>query len=213
LYALVTQTEDAGVRGAILAGGTASRFGGQPKGLELVGGERIIDRVAQAVETATGQVPILVANAEQASEWKPDLAVVRDAVRSCGSLGGIYTALVAGTGPVLVVAWDMPFVPVELLEEMIRRSERFDAFVPENQGARDGIEPLCGVYTQACTQPIRGQIANEDFRAAGFLHAVNRGTMPIDEVARFGDPGTLFFNVNTPTDLTRAQELWRSIHG
>jgi molybdopterin-guanine dinucleotide biosynthesis protein A len=154
----------------------------------------------------------VVANAQEAIEWRPDLAVVRDAVRDCGSLGGIYTALVAGEGPVLVLAWDMPFVPVELLEEIIRCSGGYDAFVPENQGGRDGIEPLCGVYTQACTQPIRGQIANEDFRAAGFLDSVNRGTLPIDAVAQFGDPQTVFFNVNTPADLTQAQELWRSIY-
>lgn len=200
------------MRGAILAGGTASRFGGQPKGLEQVGGDRILDRVAQVLQMATGEPPILIANSQQATEWRPDLTVVRDAVRDCGSLGGIYTALVAGAGPVIVLAWDMPFVPVGLLEEMIARSQDYDALVPENQGARDGIEPLCGVYAQACTQPIRSQIASEDLRAAGFLDFVNRGTLPTEDVARFGDPQTVFFNVNTPADLTQAQELWRSLH-
>ena len=34
--------------GAILAGGRAVRMGGKPKGLELVGGRRILDRVADA---------------------------------------------------------------------------------------------------------------------------------------------------------------------
>ncbi|MDQ5839789.1 MAG: NTP transferase domain-containing protein, partial [Chloroflexota bacterium] len=37
------------VRGAILAGGGATRFGGKPKGLELVGGERILDRLVRVM--------------------------------------------------------------------------------------------------------------------------------------------------------------------
>ena len=47
------------MRSAILAGGHATRFGGKPKGLEKVGGERILDRVAQAVRAATGGSPPL----------------------------------------------------------------------------------------------------------------------------------------------------------
>jgi molybdopterin-guanine dinucleotide biosynthesis protein A len=199
------------VRGAILAGGTASRFGGQPKGLEQVGGERILDRVTRALEAATGQPPILIANAAEASEWRPDLTVIADAIRNCGSLGGIYTALIAGEGPVLVLAWDMPFVPVELLEEMIRRSEGRDAALPERADA-SGVEPLCGIYAPACTEQIRKRIAEEDFRATGFLDAVDLATLSLHDVSRFGDPATIFFNVNTPADLSRAQELWRDTH-
>ena len=41
---------------AILAGGAASRFGGRPKGLELVGGVRIIDRVARGLRSATDRL-------------------------------------------------------------------------------------------------------------------------------------------------------------
>lgn len=198
------------MRGAILAGGTASRFGGQPKGLEQVGGERIVDRVAQSVQAATGEPPILIANAPEAKDWRPDLRVIRDAVRDCGSLGGIYTALMAGKGPVLVLAWDMPFVPIELLQEMIRRSEGCDALVAERADA-SGVEPLCGIYGQACATPIRERIADEDFRAAGFLDSVNYAKFPLDEISRFGDPATIFFNVNTPAELTQAQELWREL--
>ncbi len=198
------------MRGAILAGGTSSRFGGQPKGLEEVGGERIIDRVTQSLHGATGRPPILIANAPEANDWRPDLTVVHDAIRNCGSLGGIYTALMAGSGPVLVLAWDMPFVPVELLEEMVRRSEGCEALVAERADA-SGVEPLCAIYAPVCATPIRERIAEEDFRAAGFLDAVSYTKFSLDDVSRFGDPATIFFNVNTPAELTRAQELWRDL--
>ncbi|MEY4608770.1 MAG: MobA-like transferase domain, partial [Gemmatimonadota bacterium] len=39
--------------GVILAGGGATRFGGRPKGLEVVAGERIIDRVARGLRMVT----------------------------------------------------------------------------------------------------------------------------------------------------------------
>ncbi len=199
------------MRGAVLAGGNASRFSGRPKGLEKVGGERILDRVTQAIQEATGEPPLLIANEAKADEWRPDLEVMHDAIRNCGSLGGIYTALSAGPGPVVVVAWDMPFVPADLLKELIQRAAAYDAVVPESKGSESDLEPLCAVYGPGCLSPIRSQFVDEDFRAQGFLDAVRVGRLPYQDVERFGDPDLLFFNVNTPDDLKQAQEYWQQV--
>ena len=75
------------VRGAILAGGGATRFGGKPKGLERVGGERILDRLAEAMTQALGTPPLLIANAPEASAWRSDLRIVADANRIRTVLG------------------------------------------------------------------------------------------------------------------------------
>src|SRR6059036_743078 len=137
------------MRGAILAGGAASRYGGAPKGLVTVAGRRILDRVVDAVQAVTGALPLLIANAPGASAWRPDLQTIPDARPGCGSLGGIYTAVTAAPGPVLCLAWDMPFVPEGLLhaliEGAIRGVDKYDAFLPESSGRR-GLEPLCAVY-------------------------------------------------------------------
>ena len=196
------------MRAAVLAGGAASRFGGAPKGLERVGGERILDRVAAAAHTAVGAPPLLVANAPDAKSWRPDLAIVPDARPGCGSLGGIYTAVTAGEGPVLVLAWDMPFLSDELLAALVHGAPDYDVFLPES-GGRRGLEPLCGVYGPACGPAILRRLEDEDFRAIGFHEEVRVGTLPLDQVTRFGDPERLFFNVNTAEDLVRAEELWR----
>ncbi len=198
------------MRGAVLAGGNASRFGGSPKGLESVGGERILDRVVRSVHAATGSSPLLVANSPEAPDWNPDLEVVQDAIRNCGSLGGIYTALTAGEGPVLVVAWDMPFISADLLKALIESSNDYDAYLPMN-GDSGEVEPLCAVYGPACRGPIRERLAGEDFRASGFLHEVRSGTLQPEETERHGDPKTLFFNVNTAADLATAEDMWRSL--
>ncbi len=205
---MLTTTVVTQMRSVILAGGCASRFGGRPKGLEPVGAKRIVDRVVTAVKQATGSLPLLVANADDARTWRPDLEVIRDILPERGSLGGIYTAVASGEGPALVVAWDMPFVPADLLTALVNGCEGFDVFLPESRGTR-GVEPLCGVYGPACEPAIRRSLEQEDLRAIGFHHAVNVGTLPLEQVSTFGDPDTLFFNVNTAEDLEKAEELWR----
>jgi molybdopterin-guanine dinucleotide biosynthesis protein A len=196
------------VRGAVLAGGAARRYGGRPKGLIELGGRRILDRVVDALHAVTGEPPLLVANAPEGPTWRPDLHTIPDVRPDCGSLGGIYTAVVAGAGPVLCVAWDMPFVSPELLRVLADGSAGYDAFLPESDGRR-GVEPLCAVYAPACGPAIERQLAGGNLKAIGFHPEVKVGTLRLERVREFGDPDVLFFNVNTPADLERAEALWR----
>jgi len=196
------------VCGAVLAGGAASRFRGRPKGLERVGGQRILDYVVSNLRQATGELPLLVANAADAETWYPGLTVVRDVLPQRGSLGGIYTAVTVTQGPVLLVAWDMPFVPVPLLQALIEGSNGYDAFLPESGGKR-GVEPLCAVYGPACGPAIRERLEQEDYRAIGFHDAVRVGTLALEEVGRYGDPALLFYNVNTAEELAEAEAMWQ----
>lgn len=200
------------MRSAILAGGTASRFDGSPKGLELVGGERIIDRLVRSLRTATGELPLLIANAPEAAEWHSELEVEGDAIRNCGSLGGLYTALTIAEGPVVLVAWDMPFVTTEVIEALVQRFQGHDVCIPESGGPNLGLEPLCAVYGPKCVDPVRKQIVDEDLRMTGFFKSVDMVKLPLEEITPHGDPATIFFNVNTATDLSKAQELWRRQH-
>ena len=208
------------MRGAVLAGGAARRYGGRPKGLVELGGRRILDRVVDVVAAVTGDAPLLVANAPDAAGWRPDLRTIPDVRRDCGSLGGIYTAVVSGAGPVLCVAWDMPFLTADLLRALVTgagagagagawaTSGGYDAFLPESDGRR-GVEPLCAVYGPACGPAIERQLARGDLRAIGFHADVKVGTLPLERVRAFGNPVDLFFNVNTPADLERAEAAWR----
>ncbi len=199
------------VRGAILAGGEATRFGGRPKGLEPVGGERILDRLSREMTRALGALPLLVANAPDAAAWRPDLRVVPDARPGLGSLGGIYTAVVETPAPVVCVAWDMPFVSAGLIERLADGLREHDAFLPQSEGRR-GVEPLCAAYGPACREAIAASLDAGDLRAIGFHARIRVGILPLAEIARRDDPALLFYNVNTADDLAHADELWRR-HG
>src|SRR2546428_3377925 len=74
---------------------------------------------------------------------------------------------------------------------------------------RGGVEPLCDVYGPVHGPAIERRLLRGELEAIGFHPDVKVGTLPLDRVRAFGDPDVLFFNVNRPEDLARAEELWR----
>ena len=164
----------------------------------------------ESLHAVTGALPLLVANAPDAASWRPDLQTIPDIRPGFGSLGGIYTAVTTGPGPVLCVAWDMPFVPDALLRTLVAAaaSGDYDAFLPESSGRR-GLEPLSAVYGPACAPAISRRLDGGDLKAISFHGDVRVGILSLAQVRTFGDPDELFFNVNTPADLERAEALWR----
>ena len=197
------RASDARVIGVVLAGGLASRYGGRAKGLETVGGRRIVDRVAAALADATDEL-LLIANDPRAEEWLPGVRRAADVRQDAGSLGGIHAALVHAGGPALVVAWDMPFVTAPLLRALRDAGRDADAVVPESDSKR-GLEPLCAFYGPACIPAIERRLDAGDRRVVAFYEDVRLRRLDAAAVARFGDPARLFLNVNTPAELALAE--------
>jgi len=194
------------IRGAILAGGSASRMQGEPKGLLEVGGRRILDRLVDAFVEALGALPLLVANAPGAADWRTDLRVVSDRRPGLGSLGGLYTAVMEAPAPVVSVAWDMPFVPAALIRELALGLADQDVCLPASEGRR-GVEPLCAAYGPGCGPAMADALDRGDLRAIAFHPAVRVGILSEERVRQFGDPARLFFNVNTADELVRANGM------
>jgi len=191
--------------GVILAGGQSSRYGGRPKGLERVHGSRVIDRVAGVLAAETDSL-LLIANDPDAASWLPGVRVESDVRPGIGSLGGIHAALVHARTPVIVVAWDMPFVPQGLIAELRARGEDADVVAPESGSSRRGLEPLCAFYSQACVAPIERALDADDRRVVAFFEHVRVARVAAEDVRRFGDPERLFMNVNTPGELALAEQ-------
>ena len=199
------------ITGAILAGGRSTRYGGLPKGLELVRGVRIIDRVRAALEPVVDEL-LLIANDDEAGDWLPGVRCDRDVLRDVGSVAGIHAALVHAASPVIVVAWDMPFVPTDLLAELRDAGRDSDAAVPESDSRR-GLEPLCAYYAPKCVSAIERRIAAGDRRVIAFYDDVRVKRVNAETVARFGDPALLFMNVNTPEERILAEAHGASTNG
>lgn len=196
--------------GAVIAGGQSRRYG-MPKALVEVGGERIVDRVVASLREVAGEI-VLIANDESLAEAIA-LPARPDAEEGLGALGGIHTALLWArerddTG-ILAVACDMPFLSRGLLQRLVARStdeDCPDAVLPESDGPR-GVEPLCAWYGVSCLPALEDAIERGDHRMIGFHGGIRIVTLPIEEVAHFGDPARLFLNVNTPEDRAIAERL------
>ncbi len=205
--------------GVILAGGAASRFGGLPKGLEKVDGRRIVDRVATALREVTDDV-LLIANAPDAASWLPGVRTAADVRTGLGALGGLHAALTHASSDIVLVAWDMPFVSAALLGELRRLGDGgvdgsdqglpADVVIPESDGSRRGVEPLCAWYSQRCLAAVERTLDAGDLRVIGFHDQVRVHRLPLARVEAFGSPARLFSNVNTPDDLAALAEGTRA---
>lgn len=196
------------VTGAIVAGGQSQRFGGKPKGLATVAGLRIIDRVAGALREVV-QDFALNANQPDAAHWLIGIPLYQDERSERGSLVGLHTAISRAPGPVLVVAWDMPFVTPELFELIIGELEPgVSAVVPEGP---HGLEPMCAVYTRGCLPTIERALDRGELRLGSVLAQLpGLVRIPVDRVSTVGDAARLFFNVNSPADLEVAEQMART---
>jgi len=195
--------------GVILAGGGATRYGGLPKGLERVAGERIIDRVANALRAVTDDL-LLIANDPGAATWLPGVRTAADVRPGEGALGGLHAALAHARGDIVLVAWDMPFVPAALLVALRARGETSgsaDAVLPESDGSRRGVEPLCAWYSSRCLPAVTAALDAGDRRVVAFHDAVRVVRFGLDEVQALGDPARFFANVNSPAELAWAEGI------
>ena len=106
----------------------------------------------------------------------------------------------------VLAAWDMPFVTPELLRELAAGLESADACLPASEGPR-GVEPLCAAYGPAVRPAIEDALARGDRRAIAFHDSVRVAILNGEKIRSLGDPGRLFFNVNTAEDLERANRM------
>lgn len=185
--------------GAILAGGRGSRIGGAKALVELAD-RPLISYPLAAVDKA-GLEAVVVAKPD--SELPPlACRVVHEPEQPRHPLCGIVAALRhAGARPLVTIGCDMPFADAALLAWL--------ASIPEPLAiaSLDGqLQPLLARYDGTLLPALEAALEREEaLRPA--LASLRPRLLGEDELARFGDPSRLCFNVNTPADLERADRL------
>jgi molybdopterin-guanine dinucleotide biosynthesis protein A len=189
------------VTGFVLAGGESSRMG-RDKALLAIGGEPLVTRTAQLVESVAGEATVI---------GKPEvfralgLRAASDDWPSAGPLGGIATALgVSKTPWNLVVACDLPYLTKGWLNYVIARglASQADAVLPMN--AR-GAEPLCAMYHKRCEPAIRMELERGTRKVTDALQAVLVEMIAPLEWKAFDSDGLLLKNMNSPEDYDEAR--------
>jgi molybdopterin-guanine dinucleotide biosynthesis protein A len=185
--------------GAVLAGGLGSRLDGAKATFEL-GGRPLISYPLAAVEGA-GLEPLVVAKRD--SDLPPlDCAVLREPDLPRHPLCGIVAALAhAGPRPLVAIGCDMPFAAAPLLAWLGSLPEPL--VLPFLAG---DLQPFPGRYDGALLGRLQDALARgEPLRRT--LESLRPRLLGEADLARFGEPQQLCFNVNTPADAQRAEEL------
>jgi molybdopterin-guanine dinucleotide biosynthesis protein A len=192
-------SQDSRPVGAILAGGRGSRIGGAKALVELAGRPLISYPVA-AVEKA-GLQAVVVAKPDS---QLPPLAcrVIHEPEQPRHPLCGIVAALRhAGARPLVTVGCDMPFIDPGLLAWLASIPEPLAVVSLDSR-----LQPLPARYDGVHLPALEAALEREEaLRPA--LGSLRPRLLGEGELARFGDPSRLCFNVNTPADLERAERL------
>lgn len=206
--------------GVILAGGLATRMGGGDKGLLQIGGQSLLERVRDRLAPqVSGQA--LNANGDAARFTDLGLPVVADSIEGfagplAGVLAGLDWAAEQGAEAIVTAAADTPFFPQDLVARLIAASEGQEhplvlATTPRTgeelkSGGRSKVNrhPTFGLWPVALRDDLRAALKNS-LRKVVLWTDQHGGREALFEATPF-DP---FFNVNTPSDLRRAEELLR----
>lgn len=189
------------IEGFILAGGQSSRMG-REKALLDIGGERLIERMAQLVESVAGGVTVVGASA---SVRALGLRSIADDWPGAGPLGGIATALGVSSAPwSLVVACDLPYLTKAWLQHLADRALGCDADAVCAMNAR-GAEPLAAMYHQRAEAAIRSALAQGTRKVTDALEKLSIEVIEPAEWKPFDSDGYLFKNMNSPEDYEEAR--------
>lgn len=188
---------------AILAGGLSRRMGTDKAFLPL-GGRPLIEYVLSVCREIFPEI-LIVTKEPRAFEGYPERKV-QDVVEA-GVLGGLYTALLESPTPYLFcVACDMPFLRHELIRFLLTQGDRYDVVIPR---APDGLHPLCALYSKMCINTLSRAIERGEKRIMAALSGLKVKYCGPEELEPIDPAFSSFFNVNTPEDLRKAEELLR----
>ncbi len=195
-----TRTFDASA--LILAGGRGVRMGAEKPLVEL-GGLPLVDRVKENLAPYFPEI-IIVTNRPELYSVE-DVRVICDQVPYQGPLAGIYAGLLASSHRRnLVIAADMPFVSIEVLELFESRLHAASVVVAQTES---GIEPLLGFYTKDCLPAIGEHLEAGDRKPVSFYPDVPLSLVSEEELRRVDPELTSLFNVNTKDDLAEAKRM------
>lgn len=184
----------------ILAGGDGSRIGGA-KPLQMLSGERLIDRALRMARGWSDAVAIAVRDADQAGGVNSPLLVDEDGVE--GPLAGLIAAIRFARDIrrpfVLTIAADMPFLPGDLLQRLRITIGESACAIAQSGGH---LHPVCGLWRVSALDSVEPYLDTGKRSLKGFAEAI--GFVAVEWTS---EPSDAFFNINDLADLEIAERL------
>jgi molybdopterin-guanine dinucleotide biosynthesis protein A len=179
---------------------------GEDKALKPFLGRPLVQRVVERLAPVADE---MIVTTNRPDDYRfLDLRLVPDLKPGRGALGGLYTAIASASHPLAaVVACDMPFASADLLRAASRLlvEEQVDVVIPKSD---EGYEPLHAVYRRAtCLPAIESAIGADLWKVVAWFPQVKVRILTLDEIEHYDPSGLAFWNVNTPEEFARAEEI------
>ena len=184
------------VAAAILAGGRGKRLGNQQKALVSVGGTPIVARQLAVLAPLTSERIIVAGDTKPYEPFGARL--VTDLHPGAGPLAGLESALAATTADALLVfACDLPFLDAALVTAL-RDAPAAEAVVARLDGK---AQPLAARYARSILPRVQRRLSRDKLRMLDLVAELDPTWIDFPAGTR------ALFNVNTPEELARAEEL------
>jgi len=185
----------------ILAGGKSTRMGSD-KAFVTLNGRTLLSHALERARSLTPNVWIV----GDPQKYESHGTVVPDIFVDCGPLAGIHSALGASSTELnLVLAVDVPFASLALLQFLIERAKRNPGVCVTVPRTNAGWQPLCAVYHRSFAPAAEEALRGGRFRIDRLFAVVPTDGISEEELRQAGFTREMFRNLNTPEDLAAAQ--------
>jgi molybdopterin-guanine dinucleotide biosynthesis protein A len=196
------------VDAVVLAGGAATRFGGDKLATPL-DGDTVLGRAVAVARQVAARI-VVVLGPDDADPGLAGVALARDPIAHRGPLAGLVTGLEAlggngnGDRVVLVLAGDMPRVRPDVLRLLV------DALSADQRVgvAHLDSEPVAtlpaAVSASVALPAARGLLAADRRSLRALLDSVSVAVVPADVWRRLDPGGETLVDIDTRADLDRA---------
>jgi molybdenum cofactor guanylyltransferase len=194
------------ILGAIIAGGASTRMGGREKSFIMLDGATLLDRTLSRLRFQVGDV-VINANGDGNRFADTGVPVIADILADVATpLAGLNAAITHGAkngfDAVVTVPSDAPFLPLDLVHRLLEGGQITGAAIARSAG-QDHY--LTGIWTTAAAPHLSRLIMDRGLRRAQDFAA----EMKAEKVVWAAVPHDPFFNINTPDDLTIAEQIAR----
>lgn len=192
------------ITGIILCGGKSRRMG-QNKALLKINEKYIISYVIDTLRPFCDEI-ILSTNTKDLDFL--GYRTVNDLFNNIGPISGIYTSLLESKNSKnIIISCDTPFINSYLLKELLSYSEKYDIVLPEFNGH---LQPMTGVFKKKILPVLKREINSGNYIPPRIFEQSNLNKLKITDKDPFYHK-QLFFNVNSPEDFSKAQEIMKKI--
>ena len=202
--------------GVVLAGGEGRRLGRNKAVLRLPGskagesGPTLVDWAVTRLAAVAAVEEIVVAAGNSGTEVDPvdrglRVSVAPDGPGSGPAAGVLGAARARSDRNLLVLACDLPLVPVDLLSDLAASGADL-APAATDPGDPRSMNPTCALWTPPALERLAARVKEGDNRLYPLTRCAGLRVEPVD-AGRFGDPGDVLLNVNTAADWERARRL------